>query len=297
MLGLAFPICALRWYYLLRIQGIYLRYFQIFKVNYLSTFLGLFLPGAISGDAIRIALGSTLLPKQKIVLVLSIFVDRLIGAISLLSLAFAAVIIFLSQNTTSYGKIALSISVGLIFIVSLVAIFSVKLFSIRLRDIARTHNWQKGNFVKRLIANIAESIILYRNCPGQLALCYGLSLIVHATRLIVIYILAISMGMGDVNVFTYVLAGIVSFLANFLPITPGGLGIGEAAFTQIVGTLAMADQQTAYGTVILAIRAFDAILLFPAVLMRFEKVKCNLLKLESKGNSNTSDVDSAPLIS
>ena len=282
LLGLTFPICALRWYILLKIQGINLRYFQVFKVNYQSTFLGLFLPGAIGGDAIRIALGSTLLPKQKMVLALSIFFDRLIGAISLLSLTIIATLIFLAENITYYGKNIPFLSIGIFITVSLITIFFAKRFPVRLRNITRTRNWHKGNFIQRLIANITESIHLYRSCPGQLALCYGISLIVHASRLLVIYILAISLGMAGVNVLTYVLAGSISFFANLMPATPGGIGIGEAAFTKIVGSLAMADRQTAYGTVILAIRALDAVILFPAVMMKFEKVRHNFFKLVTK---------------
>lgn len=278
LLVLAFPLCALRWYFLLRIQGIYLRYIRVFKVYYLSTFLGLFLPGAVGGDAIRITLGSTLLPKQKVVLALSVFIDRLIGAISLFSLTIIALIIFLVQNRSRYGVDVLFISVGIVLIALLISFLSVRIFSTKLRYISRTRDWQKGNFVQRLIANITESIILYRNCPRQLALCLSLSLVVHVSRLLVIYILAISMGMGGVNVVTYVLAGSMSLLANFIPITPGGIGIGEAAFAQIIGTLAMVNRQGAYGTVILAIRALDAVLLFPAIMMRFKKVRCHLLK-------------------
>jgi uncharacterized membrane protein YbhN (UPF0104 family) len=102
------------------------------------------------------------------------------------------------------------------------------------------------------------------------------------TRLIAIYVLAVSMEMVNINVLAYILAGCVSLVANFIPITPGGIGLGEATFSKIVGSLAVADHQAAHGTVILAIRAFEAILLFPTVMMKIEYERFNLFKFLSK---------------
>lgn len=271
LLSLSFPICSLRWYLLLHTQKIFIPYVQLFKVNYFSTFFGLFLPGLIGGDAIRIALGTRLVSEKKMVFALSVFVDRLIGAIGLFSLSLIALLLFL-RRSMAYDEIK-------IFIVSIIgiAIIVVILFGVagkfvnRIREVTRGHQWQHGAFLKRLISNLVESAFFYRNSLGQLVLCYGLSVIVHVSRLMVVFILAVSMEMGGIDVLTYVLAGTVSFLANFLPFTPGGLGIGEAAFSHTVGALAMADKQMAYGTVILAFRAFDAVLLFPAILVKLKQ--------------------------
>ncbi|MCP3874223.1 MAG: flippase-like domain-containing protein, partial [Desulfobacteraceae bacterium] len=273
LLGVAFPICALRWHLLLKTQGIFLPFSRIFKVNYLSTFLGLFLPGVIGGDAIRMALGATLLPKQKMIMALSVFVDRLIGVIGLFSLGIIAVILFLWRNVTVYEMRIFIACIGGIFLIFLTALFVVGIVSIRLRDISRKHHWQKGKFIQRLVANLAESIFLYRDCAWQLVLCYGLSIVVHSSHLMAVFIIAVSMEMGGIDVLTYVLAGIVSFLVNFLPFTPGGLGIGEAAFTKVVGLLVSVDEQMGYGTVLLAFRALNAVLLLPVLLMKLRQDK------------------------
>jgi uncharacterized protein (TIRG00374 family) len=278
LLGMAFPICALRWHFLLKTQGIHFRYAQIFKVNYISTFFGLFLPGAIGGDAIRIALGSTLLPKQKLVLALSAFVDRIIGALGLFSWVVVAIFFFLTMNKDVYETQALFLGIGSVVAVSILSVLSAKYLSVQFQSITRNHDWQNGNILQRIFAKSADSIVLYRNCPVQLAVCYLLSLLVHASRLAVIYILAVSMGMGGGDVLTYVLAGSVSFFVNFIPVTPGGIGLSEAVFTQIVGILESSSRQMAYGTVILVIRAFDAAILLPAILMRYDNLRSRLFK-------------------
>jgi len=52
----------------------------------------------------------------------------------------------------------------------------------------------------------------------------------------------------------YGIAGLYALIANSLPVTPGGLGIGEGAFASALVMLAPQAAHAAYGTIFLAFR-------------------------------------------
>jgi uncharacterized protein (TIRG00374 family) len=264
---LTYPICTLRWHLLLKIQAVHPSFIQVLRVLYLSAFLGLVLPGVVGGDAVRIGLGIPLSPKQKTEMALSVLVDRLTGVFGLLTLGIGALLLFLDRASGNPEIKALMFYIAGTFLGFCLAIAVAGYFSRRLREIGRRDKWERRSFPWRLAAKLIEATALYRDSPGRLAVCWGLSILVHGKNLILLVILAVAMGMGGLGVLPCALAGTVTFLANFLPLTPGGLGIGEAAFAQTISWLVPAAVPLAYGSVILVYRAVTLVSLLPAPLM------------------------------
>lgn len=65
----------------------------------------------------------------------------------------------------------------------------------------------------------------------------------------------------------YAIAGIYALLANSLPLTPGGLGIGEGAFASACLLLAPQATRAAYGTIFLAFRCVFILSTLPGLLI------------------------------
>jgi uncharacterized membrane protein YbhN (UPF0104 family) len=69
-----------------------------------------------------------------------------------------------------------------------------------------------------------------------------------------IAVLGIAMSFNSLSVAGYMVAGASSIIANALPLTPGGLGVGEAAFGQIAALLEAVPSGASYANVFLAMR-------------------------------------------
>lgn len=83
-----------RWYWVLRSQGHDLKFSQLLSVAHLSQFVGLFLPGSVGVDLARFgALNAERVAIGKWELALSIFIDRLLGLVSLLLLLGAGLVL------------------------------------------------------------------------------------------------------------------------------------------------------------------------------------------------------------
>jgi uncharacterized membrane protein YbhN (UPF0104 family) len=57
----------------------------------------------------------------------------------------------------------------------------------------------------------------------------------------------------------YAVAGVWAMIANSLPLTPGGLGVGEAVFAQIAAALETVTTGASYANVFLAMRILTAL--------------------------------------
>ena len=104
-----------------------------------------------------------------------------------------------------------------------------------------------------------------RQQSRRLLLGLVISIVAHALTLAALTLLAWGIGLGSVSLWKYAVAGALTVVINALPITPGGLGVGEAAFSQLVLLLDPAAGPLPYATVFLAYRVIVAITLLPAL--------------------------------
>jgi len=267
LLWLTFPLCALRWWQLLQIQGIKPPLSDVFKIVYSSAFWGLFLPGVVGGDIVRVAFGLTLSRRRMSVVTVSVVVDRLLGMLGLLTLGLLASLVYLDRFWVHPHMRSLILLLAGTFLTGLLAVTAAGIFARCLRAVYRRKEWPEKGFILRLAAKTIESVALYSDRPGQLALGWGLSIVVHGKDLAILAILARVMGIGGMDPWQYAIVGSITFLVNYLPLTPGGLGVGEAAFSQLALWLEPASAPPAYATVLLAFRAVTALALLPALIL------------------------------
>jgi hypothetical protein len=121
--------------------------------------------------------------------------------------------------------------------------------------------------VLRTGAQAVEAAVLFMNQPARLLVCVIISVLVHAITLAVLALLARHIGLGGISLWKYGFAGALTLVINALPITPGGLGVGEAAFSQLARMLDPASGPLPYATVFLGYRVIVAVTLLPALLV------------------------------
>jgi len=264
---LTFPLCALRWLWLLQIQGIRSSFFDIFRIVYSSALLGVYLPGVVGGDAVRVFFSLKLSGRKMSEMALSVVVDRLLGVFAIFALGLIACLVYISQFWDKPVLLNLILILTGIFLVGLLTASLVCMFAEHLREICRLKKFQDRGFILKNISRILESLALYSDRPGWLLLGLGLSILVHGKNLVILALLAKSMSIGDPGIWGFAIAGSVSFLINFLPLTPGGIGIGESAFAQLSLYLVDSMATAAYATVYLTFRALTVLSLLPSLFL------------------------------
>ncbi len=251
----AYSMVAYRWVLLLHSQKIYLPFSWGHRVTYIGLFFNLVLPGGgMAGDALRLAYAIRSAPKHRPEALLSLFVDRAVGLYAMLSLCMLA--IFVNPS--------LVMGVGPLRVMSVVvfvAVFGGPLFLFILFFLARRSAWlarivadEHSGRVKRIFLRLVEIVRLYRNAMRQMVFALLLSMVAQGLILFSLVMVATTMAMGSLGAGDYVFATPWAWMANFIPLTPGGIGVGEAAFDQVCRWIETVPSGAAYGTIFLVFR-------------------------------------------
>ena len=261
------PIAAWRWHILLHVQGIDPSFRDTFRVAYGAALIGLYLPGGVGFDVARIGFGLSLSKSRLSVLALSVVADRLVGVMGLMVIGLAASAAYAAFATgEAAGAVAGMVAfIAAIFAAALGGMTVVALASGRLVAFAERRRWSESNRTFRFLEQAVRAARLYLARPRTLVASVGLSILLHTLTLGGIVVVAYAMGLADVSWWKYALAGTMSLVANSLPVTPGGVGIGEAAFSQFMLWLEPAAGALPYATAFLAYRVITAATLVPAV--------------------------------
>jgi len=87
-----------------------------------------------------------------------------------------------------------------------------------------------------------------------------LSVLMFLMLLASIALLGLAMHFDALSLPGYMAAGVWAMIANSIPLTPGGLGVGEAAFAQIAHLLEQVHTHASYATAFLGMRVLNALI-------------------------------------
>lgn len=280
---LTYLISVYRWRLLLKCQGIRIPVRAATSITFFGLFLNSFLPGGVvGGDAVRVAYVVRTLSVRRTVAALSVFVDRLLGFYALLLVAFALALLspvgFVGSGLLRYlavftAALCLGTPVGLYLF------YAVLKSNRRLRKFMETvPNGTLAHAVHRLF----EALRLYRNAPGTLLAALGMSVLIHTVAVTCIAIIGSSLGLGFLAPIDYAFAAPWAWLASLLPVTPGGLGVGEAAFDRICHMMEPVWSVAAYGTIFLVYRIISVLATLPGLVAYF--INHDMTKLLSRSS-------------
>jgi uncharacterized protein (TIRG00374 family) len=246
------PLMALRWRLLLSAKGIDAPLGWLTRTYFVALFAGQFLPAAIGGDAVRaVELGRRTHDAPEAVA--SVLIDRLVGLVSLVVLAIAAVVIG-GGSARRPGVIAAEAAFGAAAAVALALLFSSRLRGV----VARTLEPRSDG--RRLAAGerFYDALHTYRGHKGTLALVGVLALVVQLARVGVIGLLTRALGL-DVPASVILLTGPVVFAALVLPVSLNGIGVREGVFVYFLHGYAARPQAVALGLAFYAVGTITAL--------------------------------------
>jgi uncharacterized protein (TIRG00374 family) len=256
------PMAGLRWHILLRSQGLVLHLWQTIRIVAMGAFFATFLPGSAGGDIVRGVYIYQASHGRRTSALLSIFIDRLIGVIAFV---FFGMFATLTRPWSSFGPLEYGIfGMTALFVVMIVVLFffghRVAQF-VNLMFGGRSHRWA------HIVDDAGEALHQYSRAWRSTLLALAVSVVIVFLVAFSIVVIAMATQFGGLSAVEYGIAGVYAMIANSLPFTPGGLGIGEGAFASACVALEPATRGVPYGTIFLVFRCVAVISTLPGLIV------------------------------
>lgn len=217
-------LSAVRVLYILASRGIATGVWQCFLYNCAGILYSSFLPGGISGDAVRAYLFMKAVPGHRAAILGAMLLDRVLGLVSMVLLGLVAAL-----------YMALNVAFIRPYLVGFTAIFLALIGGVAVLHFIggrHRHDEDAQGVVERAwrqVTRVVASLGIHEYAPRVLAFVVLQSMAIHLLLVVLIYVCSVhsAAGLDFLRVFVATPIGI---LVNAIPLSPGGLGIGENAF-------------------------------------------------------------------
>ncbi len=224
-------LMGVRWMKLVETLGVHASRSKLFKIFFLSTFFGSFLPSGVGGEAVR-AISFSRLTSKGIESVASVAVDRLIGLLSMLLVGLLSLVVFhrvYPHPALLYGVLAASFL--------LLAVLGSALARPVHAKLLERFGSAKGK-LSEWIRKAVQAMASYREKPRVLVLVLAISIGVQLLRVLQAYLLSQAMDLG--TPWVYFLCFIPPILVvTMLPISVGGWGTANLAYVALFSQVGM----------------------------------------------------------
>ncbi len=225
--GLSLLTISVRWWYLLRVQEIRIRLWESVRLTFLGQFFNAVVPGTVGGDLVKAYYVSRHTPKTAAVLV-SIFVDRVMGLTELTALAAVMVVAVWATglaDAEALRKPAIAVAVVVCFVALTLAFVLSRRFR---RSLHLQKLYRRLPFAHHITA-AGEAAAIYRSRIGALLRAIAMTLGAHVTWIGGVALTGASLHVGAAwhEYFLYVP---LIYIIGAVPITPGGVGLVEQLY-------------------------------------------------------------------
>lgn len=225
-------LMSLRLCWLFRPQGLRLSLRSSLELNLVSSFFATFLPGAAGGDLAKLYYAAKENKGRRAEIVTTIAFDRVVGLFSLLLLPLLFSPFFLPL-IASVRALQILLAITAVLAAGMLAVFLLCLFGASwMSGVAGRFSQRMPKMAHELPERVVAAIGAYRGKGGILLAALAASLVCNLT-LIAATALAIFLFAPQSLAMKMCLVIPMGDVANSLPLTPGGLGVGETAFSAL----------------------------------------------------------------
>jgi len=250
------PLAAFRWWLLTTRLGFPMGFSWSLRTTFTSQFFNIFLPGAFGGDMVRVVLAYRAAQRGLSRLTFTIVVDRLSGVTALILLGLCVLPALPPRfHEPVYLLPWAAGSAALLAGAGVAALWGEHIASLLARLPAPV-----GARLAHGAREVLAALRAYADRWPTLVWALILSILQFILVLSCIAVLGTAMSFNALSTAGYVVAGAGSIVANALPLTPGGLGVGEAAFGQIATLLETSPSGASYANVFLAVRILSILI-------------------------------------
>jgi glycosyltransferase 2 family protein len=230
LMGVDILMMSLRLSCLIDPHGLHLPLGKSVQLTCVGFFFATFLPGSSGGVLAKLFYATKdnegLRPEISAVVIF----DRVIGLLSLLLLSLLLLLVF---PQLVWSVITLRV---LTLIVLLLTFGLTGCLAVILLDDSWAHHLLRKLLDwlpwKDLLHRIVDAIAIYRGRMGSLMAALGASLLANFSVACVAGLAAFALGHSAFSL-RVILVAPMGYIANSLPLTPGGLGVGEEAFNSL----------------------------------------------------------------
>lgn len=211
-------------------RGFHLPLMSAFRLTMIGVFFNSCLPGATGGDLIKIYYAAEGNPGRRIEVGTIVLLDRVTGmfALMLLPLLLAPLFPDLLAKSTAL-RVVLWFAGG---IAAATVVAALACFSERIRN-SPPVDWAIRRLpLGKYVGIMYDTVHAYREHPSPLVAAVGISLLTHVAASGVAMLSSLATHPHE---FAWKMCVVIpiGFAINVLPVTPGGLGVGEAAFDRL----------------------------------------------------------------
>ncbi len=275
---------SLKWFYLLKIQNQSITYKATLESYYLGYALNYILFG-IAGDVIK----TVYLIKNKenkIGISMSVVLDRIIGLFSMLILILICLPkIFSIDKSLIYFDVLIFENVILYysFLFLIVFIFFIlirkMLNSRRVNKIILLYFYRYKNKFFRFFTKIIKVLFSYRKSSKYLLYNLVIAIVLQIIIAFSIFLICSNIIQGDLSYLINLMASLVVQIVSVIPLSPGNIGVGEAAFSQVMYALNQ-NILLQYATVYFIFRIFNMLCSIPGVIIYYLVIKKHEIKYD-----------------
>jgi uncharacterized protein (TIRG00374 family) len=201
-----------------------------------SVFFNFFVPGGTGGDVSKMYYLAADNPGKGLELAVVVFVDRVTG---LLGLIITVMILALINVPLVSGYPLIRWLLGtLAAVLAVVAVFALLFYAGVFRRSVIFRYIREKLPLQHYVDRTAGAVNAFRFHKLALLLAVVISVLGNGA-MVLMFLLAGTVFMPDAAGATVCFLAVLGMFANALPLTPGGLGVGEAAFEGLFGMLGM----------------------------------------------------------
>jgi hypothetical protein len=219
--GAALLLIAVRWQMLLKIQDVDISLWEVTRLTFLGQFFNAIVPGTVGGDLVKAYYVAKHTPKVAAVIV-SVFVDRLMGLVELTLMAGVMLVLLLLGGQRSFDEFSLpAICVGVILLA--VAGMLTFLLSQRFRRRLHLDKLYRRMPIAHHIAAAGDAALRYRQRLGTMVWAVAVSVVSHLAFVGFVALMGASLSI-PASWMDYFLYVPLIYIIGAIPLTPGGVG-------------------------------------------------------------------------
>lgn len=228
---LAFVAGIYRWWCLVEAAKLPMSWWDTTRLTMTGIWVSSVIPGGsiFAGDAARTALFAAENSSRRIIALISVFIDRLLGLFAIFIIAAIALLVnfsLLMENTWLQ-------LIGLIFILVIIILLATVIIALSKKphDIISSLRILKRIPGHKLFLTVLDAFYFFRNHGVVLIKAHLVSYIGHGSMIFAIFILAQGIGIQLHSFSEYLFAISVGIISATIPISgPAGVGAGNVGF-------------------------------------------------------------------
>ena len=233
LFGLVILLTSWRWSLLLRVQGVRLPFLQVLRLSFIGQFFNIALPGAVSGDFVKMACIAKAAPERTAESILTIMLDRILGMLGMFFMASLFVLVYLSfLSGLGPDQRAVQLAAFVVGAGSIAGILGVLAVEFRrqllalplIRTLVPAVAKRLPHKVNDIFGRLAAALELYRQHRGAIVAGFAISVVVHSCLALIFVCGGVALGEAHVPAGGYFLSSQVAHAVAAIPLTPGGLG-------------------------------------------------------------------------